>query len=426
RWGMNPDPKTLSTVIRDGNYDFLTNSQRWHNTPSRFVMHDSLYLTAKPAFFGSNPWPWLDPATGAISTLPAKQRYEAGTGALTATVAVSASPTAGGTVSGGGTFPNGSSQTVTATAKSGFSFTNWTENGTVVSSSANYTFTLNGNRTLVANFIGTSASITVSASPISGGTVSGGGTFAIGGSRTVTATASAGFTFASWTENGTVVSSSASYTFTLNANRTLVANFNANPPASITVSASPSAGGTAGGGGSFPTGSSQTVTATASSGFAFANWTENGTIVSSSASYTFTVNGNRALVATFTTTTPPGGGTSRTFVSGTGSDTGTCTRSAPCLTFAFAHGVTDAGGEINCVDPGNFGPVTITKSVTIDCPGTFGGINTAASDAITVNAASGIVRIRNLSLNGTGAGLIGIRFVNGAALFVENCMIANF
>jgi hypothetical protein len=73
-----PDPKVLSTVIRDGNYDFLTNSQRWHNTPGGFALPNSLYLTAKPAFFGNNPWPWSDPATGAIYTLPAKARYDAG------------------------------------------------------------------------------------------------------------------------------------------------------------------------------------------------------------------------------------------------------------------------------------------------------------------------------------------------------------
>src|ERR1700730_17664184 len=79
RWNMYPDPKVLSTVIRDGNYDFLTNSQRWHNTPEGLAIPNSMYLTSKPAFFGNNPWPWVDPATGAIYTLPAKARYDAGT-----------------------------------------------------------------------------------------------------------------------------------------------------------------------------------------------------------------------------------------------------------------------------------------------------------------------------------------------------------
>ena len=82
RWGMYPDPKTLSTVIRDGNYDFLTNSQRWHNTPGGFTIPNSMYLTSKPGFFGNNIWPWVDPTTGAIYTLPAKARYDAGTPVL--------------------------------------------------------------------------------------------------------------------------------------------------------------------------------------------------------------------------------------------------------------------------------------------------------------------------------------------------------
>ena len=315
RWTMYPDPNVLSTVIRDGNYDFLTNSQRWHNTPGGFVIPNSMYLTAIPAFFGSNPWPWTNPATGAIYTLPAKARYDAGTPNMTPpippplnyTIAVSASPSAGGTVAGGGTFASGSSRTVTATANSGYTFANWTVNGGVVSTAASYTFTLTANRTLVANFtanpIQVNYTIAVGALPSGGGTVSGGGTFASGSSRTVTATANSGFTFANWTENGGVVSTAASYTFTLTANRTLVANFTANPVQvnyTIAVSVPPSGGGTVSGGGTFPSGSSRTVTATANSGYRFADWTENGVVVSTAASYTFTLTANRTLVANFT------------------------------------------------------------------------------------------------------------------------------
>ncbi|PYS46284.1 MAG: hypothetical protein DMF68_19575, partial [Acidobacteria bacterium] len=171
-------------------------------------------------------------SSGTISVTTLAQNY---------TITVSASPTAGGTVSGGGTFAAGSSRTVIATANSGYNFTNWTENGSVVSSSASYTFTLNSNRNLVANFTAVNYTITVSASPSAGGTVSGGGTFAAGSSRTVTATANSGYTFANWTESGSVVSTSASYTFTLNSNRNLVANFTINPVnISVTVQTNPS------------------------------------------------------------------------------------------------------------------------------------------------------------------------------------------
>jgi hypothetical protein len=152
RWNMYPDPRVLSTVIRDGNYDFLTNSQHWHNTPGGFAIPNSMYLTSKPAFFGNRPWPWVDPTTGAIYSLPAKELYDASHGNLNYTIAVSASPNTVGTVRGGGTFASGSSQTVMATANPGYTFTNWTENINVVSTLANYTFTLSANRTLVAHF----------------------------------------------------------------------------------------------------------------------------------------------------------------------------------------------------------------------------------------------------------------------------------
>lgn len=78
RWPCNADAATLSELIRDGNYDYVTNSQKWHTTPATFVIPSSLYLSSKPSFFGSNPWPWVNPATGVTSALPAKARFDAG------------------------------------------------------------------------------------------------------------------------------------------------------------------------------------------------------------------------------------------------------------------------------------------------------------------------------------------------------------
>jgi hypothetical protein len=80
RWNMVPDPQTLATVIRDGNYDYLTNSVHWHNTAGGYTIPNSLYLSSKPAFFGSYTWPWVD-AIGStkLYTLPAKARFDAGT-----------------------------------------------------------------------------------------------------------------------------------------------------------------------------------------------------------------------------------------------------------------------------------------------------------------------------------------------------------
>lgn len=218
------------------------------------------------------------------------------------TITVSANPTNGGTASGGGSYQQGQSCTVHATANTslGYTFSNWTENGNVVSTNANYQFTVNGNRNLVANFTLQQYTITVSANPTAGGTVTGGGSYNQGQSCTVTATANTGYTFTNWKEGGNVVSTQANYTFTVNSNRNLVANFTAQPQSyTITVSANPTAGGTVTGGGSYEQGQSCTVTATANEGYDFTKWTENGDEVSNNTSYSFTVNGNRALVANF-------------------------------------------------------------------------------------------------------------------------------
>lgn len=80
---FDPDPNVAGNLLRDGNYDHLTRSVHWHgvggagSTP--LPLPDSLYLPAKPAFFGARPWPWVDAATGTTHTLPAKARFDAGT-----------------------------------------------------------------------------------------------------------------------------------------------------------------------------------------------------------------------------------------------------------------------------------------------------------------------------------------------------------
>jgi len=72
------DPKTTTTTLREGNWDWLQSKQTWTTVPAQSLAN-SLYLSAAPKFFGSNPWPWVDPTTGNTATLPAKARYDAGT-----------------------------------------------------------------------------------------------------------------------------------------------------------------------------------------------------------------------------------------------------------------------------------------------------------------------------------------------------------
>jgi hypothetical protein len=118
----------------------------------------------------------------------------------------------------------------------------------------------------------------------------------------------------------------------------------------------------------------------------------------------------------------------RTWVSGVGDDVNPCSRTAPCRTFAGAISKTAAGGEINAIDPGAFGAVTITKSISIVAEGLTAGIlATGGVNGIVVNAAAtDVVVLRGLDLNGAGTGLNGIRFLAGAALHVENCQIHGF
>jgi hypothetical protein len=80
---------------------------------------------------------------------------------------------------------------------------------------------------------------------------------------------------------------------------------------------------------------------------------------------------------------------SRTWVSGVGDDANPCSRTAPCKTFAGAISKTALAGEIDCLDPGGFGALTITKAITIDCSGTFGSVLAAGTNGINVSAAAG-------------------------------------
>jgi len=114
----------------------------------------------------------------------------------------------------------------------------------------------------------------------------------------------------------------------------------------------------------------------------------------------------------------------RTWVSGVGDDANPCSRTAPCKTFAGAISKTAASGEISVLDPGGFGAVNITKALTINGDGTLAAILNSGVTGIIVNAgANDVVYIRNISINGAGTGLNGIRYIAGKALHVENCNI---
>jgi hypothetical protein len=114
----------------------------------------------------------------------------------------------------------------------------------------------------------------------------------------------------------------------------------------------------------------------------------------------------------------------RTWVSVVGDDANPCSRTAPCKTFAGAISKTAAGGEIDVIDAGGFGVVTITKSITIDGTGALGGI-LRPGNAVIVNApANAVVVLRNLSINGAGTGLDGVKLLQAGTLHIEGCAIS--
>ncbi|GAA3988407.1 InlB B-repeat-containing protein [Mucilaginibacter dorajii] len=218
-------------------------------------------------------------------------------------VTLTAAPAIGGVTDGGGTFAQASIVTVTATPNTGYTFTNWTDNGVVVSTSSSYQFTMAGNKALVANFKLIPASqfaVVLTSSPAIGGTTSGSGAYNAGTIVTVTADPNNGFTFVNWTDNGNVASTSSSYQFILAANRKLVANFKATPASqfALVLTSSPAAGGSTIGSGAYTAGSSASATATANPGYTFTSWS--GDATGTNNPLTVVMNANKHVTANFT------------------------------------------------------------------------------------------------------------------------------
>jgi len=125
--------------------------------------------------------------------------------------------------------------------------------------------------------------------------------------------------------------------------------------------------------------------------------------------------------------TPAAAQATRTWVSGVGDDVNPCSRTAPCKTFAGAISKTAAGGEINCLDPGGFGAVSIIKSMTISCPYTEGGA-LAGGNGVTVNlpASTDVVFLRGLDIFGVNPPSNGVRFIAQGTLHIEDSVIRRF
>lgn len=150
--------------------------------------------------------------------------------------------------------------------------------------------------------------------------------------------------------------------------------------------------------------------------------------------FRFTINVIAIAIFTFAFASLAQAQATRTWVSGVGDDVNPCSRTAPCKTFAGAISKTAAGGEIDALDPGGYGAVTITKSITIDGGGTLASILSSGVNGVIVNDGSSaspntiVVTLRRLSINGAGTtlGINGVRIISALKVNVQNCIIFGF
>jgi pectate lyase len=311
----------------------------------------------------------------------------------TYTLSTTATPAAGGTIIGAGTYPSGTLVTVKATPATGYTFTGWS--GDASGTAASITVTMSGNKSVTANFQAdavtpTNYTLSTTATPTAGGTITGAGTYTSGTLVTVKATPATGYTFTGW--SGDASGTDASITVTMSGNKSVTANFQADAVAPtnyiLSTTATPTAGGTITGAGTYTSGTVVTVKATPATGYTFTGWS--GDASGTAASVTVTMNGNKSATANFqadavtptnytlsTTAAPTAGGT----ITGEGtytSGTVVTVKATPATGYTFTGWSGDASGtdaSINVTMSGNksvtanfqeqvIEPVTYTLSTT--------------------------------------------------------------
>jgi len=133
-----------------------------------------------------------------------------------------------------------------------------------------------------------------------------------------------------------------------------------------------------------------------------------------------------AIAVTVAAVTPAQALSQRTFVASTGLDTNPCSLPLPCRTFGAAIAGTSSGGEVVILDSAGYGPVSISKSISITAPpGIYAGISVLSGVGITVSATGAIVKLSGLTINGQG-GTTGVYMTTSGYLVLENCIISNF
>ena len=282
--------------------------------------------------------PTVGTAAGAPGTFSVTANFT-----RTYTLTTTASPMAGGTITGGGTYNSGTTVTVTTSPTAGYRFTGWSGDCT---GTGTCTVAMNGNRSVTANFTRIRYTLTTTASPVGGGSVTGGGAYDSGTTAAVTATPATGYRFTNWSGD---CSGTGTCTVVMNGSRSVTANFMRTY--TLTATASPMVGGTITGGGTYDSGTTVTVTASANTGYRFTNWSGD---CSGTGTCTVVMNRSRSVTANFTrryvlttSVSPAGGGSvtgGDTYDSGT---TVTVTASANAG-YRFTNWSGDCSGTGTC------------------------------------------------------------------------------
>ena len=313
---------------------------------------------------------------------------------------LSSLPIAGGSTTGAGLIAQGTITTITAVPNPGYAFLNWTENGTVVSATSTYQFTMAGNRTLVANFT-LQYTVNLSANPILGGITLGAGAYNAGASVTVTATPNAEFNFVNWTDNGTIASTNSIYTLLLNASKTLVANFALK---TYTLNVAAVNGTTVKNPNlvTYNSGAIVQVTATPNSGYTFASWS--GDATGSANPLTVNMNSNKNITANFIINTfqlnvTAINGTVAKIPNQVSYNSGATVQltATPNVGYTFTSWSGDATGTTN--------PLTVTMNSTKNITANF--IAIASTFTLNVTAVNGTaLKVPNLATYTNGASVL--------------------
>ncbi|AYB33592.1 InlB B-repeat-containing protein [Chryseolinea soli] len=299
------------------------------------------------------------------------------------TLTTTALPSAGGTVTGAGSYTAGSTATPTATPAVGYTFTGWS--GDATGTSASVAVDMTKNKSVTANFLATNYTLVTTASPAAGGTVSGAGPYAAGSTPTITATPAAGYAFTGW--SGDASGAASSTTVTMNSSKSVTANFQV-IKYTLATTASPAGGGAVSGAGSYDAGSAALLTATPATGYTFIGWS--GDATGNASSVTITMSGNKTVTANFqaqssatkytlaTIASPSAGGN----ISGAGTyDAGSVTAltATPAAGYTFIGWSGDATGSASSTTITMSGDKTVTANFQIQSSTTKYTLATTAS-----------------------------------------------